>query len=65
MAFITWSHLWTTLLASEAMAFEQHPDFKALIEMRQWDDKAKNKAIAITENYYYQDLCRKVLSGSQ
>ena len=54
-----------TLLASEAMAFEQHPDFKALIEMRQWDDKAKNKAIAITENYYYQDLCRKVLSGSQ
>ena len=27
----------------EALAFEQHPDFLALIEMRKWDDKAQHE----------------------
>ena len=49
------------MTALEAATFEQHPDFKALIEMRLWDDRAKNKSIPATENQYYQDLCRKVL----
>ena len=53
------------MTAHEAAAFEQHPDFKALIEMRQWDDKAKNKSIPSTENKYYQDLCRKILFSNK
>ena len=49
------------MTASEATTFEAHPDFKALIEMRQWDDNAKNENIQVTSNEYYKELCKKVL----
>ena len=45
----------------EAVAFERHPDFLVLIEMRKWDDKAKNKEIPPHSNTFYKDLCRKIL----
>jgi len=47
--------------AEEALLFERHPDFKALIQMRQWDDKAKNKTIPVSANDSYKELCRDIL----
>ena len=47
--------------AEEAFRFERHPDFKALLQMRQWDDKAKNKTIPVSSNDGYKELCRDIL----
>lgn len=35
------------MTAAEAAAFEQHPDAKTLIRLRQWDDQAKLETIPI------------------
>ena len=47
--------------SQEASLFEKHPDFKALLQMRQWDDQAKNKDIPVHSNDYYKELCRDIL----
>ena len=49
---------------AEALAFENHPDFLALIEMRKWDDNAKDTSIPIHENTFYENLCRTLLQSS-
>ena len=50
--------------SDEALAFEQHPDFLALIEMRKWDDNAKDNSIPIHENTFYENLCRTFLQNT-
>ena len=50
--------------SAEALAFENHPDFLALIEMRKWDDNAKDTSIPIHENTFYENLCRTLLQSS-
>ena len=47
--------------SQEASLFEKHPDFKALLQMRQWDDQAKNKDIPVHSNDCYKELCRDIL----
>ena len=33
----------------------------ALLEMRQWDDKAKEASIPVHDNAFYENLCRTIL----
>ena len=47
--------------SSEALLFEKHPDFRALLQMRQWDDQAKNQDIPVHSNDFYKELCRGIL----
>ena len=47
--------------SQEASLFEKHPDFKALLQMRQWDDQAKNKDIPVHSNDCHKELCRDIL----
>ena len=47
--------------SSEALLFEKHPDFRALLQMRHWDDKAKNQDIPVHSNDSYKELCRGIL----
>lgn len=49
--------------SQEATAFERHPDFHALLEMRRWDDMAKNKDIPLHDNIFYENLCRTILTA--
>jgi len=47
----------------EAAEFEKNPDKEALVQLRQWDDEAKVEDIPATDNAFYIDLARRVLSA--
>lgn len=49
---------------SEAEAFEKLEDFHALLQMRRWDEQAKDPAIPVEDNKYYKDACRAILKSS-
>jgi hypothetical protein len=48
----------------EAEVFEKLEDFPALLQMRRWDEQAKEKDIPLEDNKYYIDACKKVLKSS-
>ncbi|KXJ25652.1 uncharacterized protein LOC110244149 [Exaiptasia diaphana] len=49
--------------AEEASAFEKLPVFKALIQMRTWDDKGKIEGLPIEPLSKYEDMCIKYLKS--
>ncbi len=42
--------------AEEAAAFEQHPQFEALVRMRGWDERAKVEGMKIKDIDAYQTM---------
>ncbi len=51
------------MVLEEAAEFEKNPDKEALVQLRQWDDEAKVEDIPATDNTYYVELTRRVLSA--
>jgi hypothetical protein len=51
------------LFSDEAAEFEKNPDKEALVQLRQWDDEAKVEDIPATDNTFYIELARSVLSA--
>lgn len=49
------------MTAEEATAFEKLPVFKALIQMRNWDDKGKIDGLSIEPLSKYEDMCLRYL----
>jgi len=49
------------MTADEAMVMEKRSDFQAIIDMRTWDDKAKDPDVPLIDNEYFRNLCRRVL----
>ena len=45
----------------EAEAFESLSNFSAILEMRTWDEKAKDVSIEVINNVKFKNLIRKVL----
>ena len=45
----------------EAEAFESLSNFSAILEMRTWDEKAKDVSIEVIDNVKFKNLIRKVL----
>jgi len=51
------------MLTGEAVAFEQHPLFHLIIQMRHWDDVAKIEHLEIVELDKYRDMVVRHLLG--
>ena len=45
----------------EAEAFESLSNFSAILEMRTWDEKAKDASIMVISNVKFKNLIKKVL----
>ena len=45
----------------EAEAFESLSNFSAILEMRTWDEKAKDASIRVISNAKFKNLIKKVL----
>ena len=45
----------------EAEAFESLSNFLAILEMRTWDEKAKDASIMVISNVKFKNLIKKVL----
>ena len=45
----------------EAKEFEQNPNFRAILRMRQWDEQAKDPNVAIESLEKYKKMCQEVL----
>jgi predicted HD phosphohydrolase len=48
----------------EAEEFEKHSDFEVILSLRKWDDSAKVADIEVTDNDYYKELARNILTGA-
>ena len=48
----------------EAEAFESLSNFSAILEMRTWDEKAKDVSIELVNNDKFKNLIRKILEES-
>lgn len=51
------------MTAEEAKAFEDHPQFEALIKMRSWDEKAKVQGLKIKPLHEYRQMFAKYLEN--
>lgn len=52
------------MLADEAIAFEQHPLFNLIIQMRHWDDVAKIEHLEVGDLERYRDMIVRHLEES-
>ena len=48
----------------EAEKFEKLEDFPALLQMRRWDEQAKEPSIPLEDNKYYIDACKTILKST-
>ena len=53
------------MTAAEAAAFEQHPCFKDILAMRQWDEMAKSTELSVAPLETYRSLLIEHLSGEE
>ena len=48
----------------EAEKFEKLEDFDSLLQMRRWDEQAKERDIPLEDNKYYIDACKTILKST-
>ena len=52
--------------SQEAETFESLTNFSAILEMRNWDERAKDVSVAVIDNEKFKTLIRRVLGeGTQ